>query len=247
VGACSGDADRRGAEAPAEGEDAVTVDADQCHSIAILACRFQCPAEFGAADQQQCAEREQTDDAGGKLRHWYEHAVEVDGAVGEQGAADALEVAAERELREAAQQDGKTEGDKDLHHAAVEPHRQRTGHQQVVDRHTQREQCQRDRDQQQQRIESGRQPDDEGGVHGEHQQLAMREVHHIHQAEDQAQPGGDQRIDQPHQQAADGDLEKDGEGHEEYSDDPHPLTFRRSTSRPVPPHRTGRSCGICRP
>ena len=133
--------------------------------------------------------------------------------VGEQRCADAFEVAAEGELRRAAQQDGETEGDEDLHHAAVEPHRQGARHQQVVDRHAEHEQCKRDRDQQQQRIEAGDQPDDVGGIHGEHQQFAMREVHHVHQAEDQAEPRRDQRVDQPHQQAADGNLEQDGGGH----------------------------------
>ena len=42
----------------------------------------------------------------------------------------------------------------------------------------------------------------------------MREVHHVHQAEDQTETGRDQRVDQPHQQPADRDLKEDGESHE---------------------------------
>ena len=41
----------------------------------------------------------------------------------------------------------------------------------------------------------------------------MCEVHHIHQPENQAEPGGHQRVNQPHQQAARGDLQNLGNRH----------------------------------
>ena len=84
---------------------------------------------------KQGAECDQADDAGGKLRQWHEDAAEVDCVAGEQRSADALEVAAEGELRGATQQNGEPEGDEDLHHAAVEPHRKGARYQQVIDRH----------------------------------------------------------------------------------------------------------------
>ena len=74
---------------------------------------------------------------------------------GEQRGADALEVAAEDELRHAPQQNGEPEGDEDLHHATVEPHRKGARYQQVIDRHPHSEQRDRHRDEQQQRIEAG--------------------------------------------------------------------------------------------
>ena len=39
--------------------------------------------------------------------------------------------------------------------------------------------------------------------HGEHEELAVGEVHDLHETEDQRQPGRDERVDEPHEEAAD--------------------------------------------
>ena len=45
--------------------------------------------------------------------------------------------------------------------------------------------------------------DHHADISAEHEQFAVREIHHVHDAEDQRQPGGDQREDQPADDAVD--------------------------------------------
>src|SRR5262249_57513207 len=47
---------------------------------------------------------------------------------------------------------------------------------------------------------------EEGEVHAEHQELAVSEVHHAHDAEDQREPDGDERVDAAQQDRRDGEL-----------------------------------------
>ena len=54
--------------------------------------------------------------------------------------------------------------------------------------------------------------DDIGDIHAEHDEIAMREIHDVHHAPDQGQPGGKQRVDGSEQEAADDHLDK-YEGH----------------------------------
>ena len=50
---------------------------------------------------------------------------------------------------------------------------------------------------------SGGGEDDDADIGAEHEQFAVGEIHHVHDAEDQRQPGGDQRQDHAGDDAVD--------------------------------------------
>ena len=61
---------------------------------------------------------------------------------------------------------------------------------------------------------SGGGEDDDADIGAEHEQFAVGEVHHVHDAEDQRQPGGDQRQDHAGDDAVhrldDDEIQRDG-------------------------------------
>ena len=73
--------------------------------------------------------------------------------------------------------------------------------------------------------------DDEGDVHAEHDEIAMREVDDVHHAPDQRQARGKQRVDGAQQKAADDHLDEN-KGHE-----PRIVARKRL-------HRTGKEGGM---
>ncbi len=134
-----------------------------------------------------------------------------DGFAAEPGMRDAAIIRREEELREATHHDGEPEGRKDLHHAGIgfRPHRK--PHDQQINRRAEHEQCGRDQWRGQQRIDRKEREQEERRVHRDHQELAMGEVHHVHQPEDQREADRDQAVEQPHQQTA-GETLDDGLG-----------------------------------
>ena len=86
-------------------------------------------------------------------------------------------------------------------------------HHQILQQVSECEQRGGDQRQAQQRIDAERAKEDERGEHAEHHHLAMREIDDADDAENDRQPERAQAIDQPRQQAADGDIEIESAGH----------------------------------
>ncbi len=83
---------------------------------------------------------------------------------------------------------------------AFAPHRK--PHDQQINHRAEYEQCGRDQWRGQQRIDRKEREQEERRVHRDHQELAMGEVHDVHQPEDQREADRDQAVEQPHQQTA---------------------------------------------
>src|SRR3984893_5811728 len=114
---------------------------------------------------------------------------------------DAAIVRGEEELRQTAHDDGKAKGREDLHHAGIGFRPDRKAHEKQINHGAEHEQCGCDQRRGQQRIEREEREQEERRIHRDHQEFAMGEIDHIHQAEDQREPDRDQAVKQPHQKA----------------------------------------------
>ena len=126
---------------------------------------------------------------------------------------DAAIIRREEELRQAAHDDGETEGREDLHHAGIGFGAHRKAHDQQIDHRAEHEQRRRDQRRRQQGIDGEEREQEERRVHRDHQEFAVREVHDVHQAEDQREADGNQPVEQPHQEAAGQALDDGFGGH----------------------------------
>ena len=62
-------------------------------------------------------------------------------------------------------------------------------------------------------IQPGQRPRPERGEHGEHEELAVGEVDDLHEAEDEGEAGGDEGIDEAHEETAHEALQDDFDVH----------------------------------
>src|SRR2546426_11837676 len=120
-------------------------------------------------------------------------------------ALDEPEVRAPERLGGGAQEDGKTEGGEDLgeHGSAQDP-----PDEPVVDEQTEEGQEEDGEGQRDEGIELQEGPRPERGEHRAHEEFPVGEVDDLHEAEDQGESGGDQRVDESHQEATDQPLDE---------------------------------------
>jgi hypothetical protein len=83
----------------------------------------------------------------------------------------------------------------------------------VVERRPEGEEQERRERQREDRVELPQGEAPEAGVHAQHQELAVGEVHDVHDAEDQRQAHGHQRVDQADEDAGEERLEQELRGH----------------------------------
>ena len=88
-------------------------------------------------------------------------------------------------LGEAADRDAEAEGREHLHHADIGLGPHGMADDRKIDEGAEHEHDADDEWRGEHRIERGCRDDAESRVHGEHQELAMGEIHHVHEAEDQ--------------------------------------------------------------
>ena len=107
----STETDERGAKTPAEREDPVLVDADQCNRARILARRLERAAEISVVDQHiERGEGRDRDERTGELRLGQEDAGDRDSLSAQPRVRNAAVVRREQELRQPAHDDREAEG-----------------------------------------------------------------------------------------------------------------------------------------
>ena len=202
----AGDAGGGGADAPGDRLHAVGADAHQHGGVAVLGHRQQAAAQRGAGQHQVHAEGDdQRQDTGQQARRLDPQAADVEGAA-DQRVRQRDEVGGERPERGVAQHQRQAERAKDLRqHRAFGD----VPDQAEIDDDTQHEQQRRGAGNEEDRAEFEQGEGKERRIHGQHDEVAMGEVDHVHHAPDQRQAGGKQRIDRSHQQAADHHLQQD--------------------------------------
>jgi len=138
----AGQAHQCRAEAPAQREHLVLVDADQRHGARVFAGRLKGAAEISAVDEEiQRAERGDRYQRAHQLRHRQEDARYRDGFAAKPGMRDAAIIRREEELRQAAHDDGEPKGRKDLHHAGIGFGPDRKAHDQEINHRAEDEQA----------------------------------------------------------------------------------------------------------
>src|SRR5271166_1757280 len=200
----AGDSDAAEPDRPTEREHALGWNAHHCCRLAILRSCLQPQTRLGARHEPpQRGERQEADAASDQLRLADEDRSDLH-AAGNEWIGDGAKVGRPEELGGGTQRDTKAEGAADL--------REHRRLQQRADDAEVRQYARKGEEdchhwQRQQRIEPAQSPEPEGREHGEHEKLAMGEVHDLHQPKNQAQPDRHKRIDQAHQEPADHGLQ----------------------------------------
>ena len=133
---------------------------------------------------------------------------------GQEAVVDEAVVAGEAGDHGVLQQEEQADGGEDLRERIAALH---APHEMLVDQHPEDVHHEADRHDGQQRIEPEAGAEPPGGEHPEHEELAVGEVDHLHEAPDDRQPHGDEGVEKPHLQAVDDGLGELGHGEPGFS------------------------------
>src|SRR5438128_6925389 len=179
----AGDGDEGGAEAPRDGEHALRPDADETGRVAILAGGLQRQPELRPLDQQIQREEEQEREPGRRQQRHPEGDAEQPqlGAAQprEEAVADEAVVAREAGHDGVLQQEQQADGGEDLRERIAALH---AAHEGAIDEHAKAEHGEPERHDGEQRIQTEPGAEPPCAEHPEHEELAVGEVDHLHQA-----------------------------------------------------------------
>ena len=252
------EARRGGADGEHPRHGALHVDADQGSTVAVGRAGTDGPADERPAQQrEQAGQQDGRPDAGVELRPGNDQGTHLDRGV-EVRRRGRVQLRAPHQGHEAAGRDGHPErgdhrelvvdvvdprDDGPVEHPADAVHHR--GHQDAED----------------QRIDPGALPHPPGEEGGEHDHRGVRQVDDLHDAEDQGESRGHQRVDATHEQSEDERLQEEGHGARPSRQEPAAARVtampasRRGSRRSWPPtpgrrsrgRRPGTVRGACRP